>query len=211
MSFLLNSNQAQERHGINRSTTRRWIKDGRLVADADGYFEESDFLVIARKSRGWAKRRQNKALAERQVAPELLLGERGQTMGEVLPDDLDELYTPSEGSAVVGPGASKNVLDRAAAYQKFREHERKNNIAAGKLISRSLVNHYVGRLGEIDNVEWRSMSARINDDLMGLCGVSDAGIASKVTKRIDEEVFKILQSVAAAQREFLGSLPVEEV
>ena len=42
----MNASQAHTATGVSRSTVGRWIRDKKLAADTDGYFEEADFDVL---------------------------------------------------------------------------------------------------------------------------------------------------------------------
>lgn len=203
-----NASQMQKKYSVNRSTVGRWISAGKLIVDQDGYFEESDFLVLFRKSKAWNVWREKEKIAQsEQNTAELPLIHKNQLTGEV---DIDSnmVLPPTKGSAE-GGGNSKLVLSNEKLVEEIREKRRKNAMAEGRLINRALVKRFIGRMGEIDNTEWRSLSSRIGDDLMAICGVNGSEYLTEVNKRIDEEVFTILSSVQRSQREFLESLQVD--
>lgn len=45
-NMRMNASQAHTATGVPRSTVGRWIKSGKLPADTDGYFEETDFDIL---------------------------------------------------------------------------------------------------------------------------------------------------------------------
>ncbi len=203
-----NASQMQKKYSVNRSTVGRWISAGKLIADEDGYFEESDFLLLFRKSKAWNVWREKQKLAEAdQNTAELPLIHRNQLTGEVDIDSNMVLY-PTKGFAE-GESKSKLDLSNEKLVEEIKEKRRKNAMAEGRLINRTLVKRFIGRMGEIDNTEWRSLSSRIGDDLMAICGVNGSEFLTEINKRIDEEVFSILSSVQRSQKEFLKSLEVE--
>ena len=205
-----NANQAQQVYKINRSTIGDWIKAGKLVVDDDKYFEESDFLVLFRKSKAWSawrKRHSDKEAA--QITAKLALNEPNQLTGEKNVNS-NTGYIPLEGSAE-GSDFNKLNLSNLKLHEEIKEKRRKNAVASGKLISRSLVKKFVGKMGEIDNTEWRSLPTRVIDDVLSICEISNSKIAIAITKRLEEEIFNILQSVQRSQIEFLNDLPNDEI
>lgn len=216
MSDQLNANQAQTRYSVNRSTVRRWINDGKLVADDDGYFSEADFLVLFRKSSAWERQRLAKAAAERQQAPELPLQERNQLTGEVQPPTLESAYTPpkASGGGEEQAGLSltdKRNVDLATSLEKLRGEQRKNAIADGKTIARSLVEKAFGQLEEIDRTEWESMPARSADAILAACEISDPAMRAEVIRVLEDEVYSTIRSCKVAMVGFLKGLPRIEV
>lgn len=203
----LNAFQAQEKYNVNRSTIGRWIKAKKLSADQDGYFEESDFLVIFRASAAWQKWRKKHSEEEAdQITANLPLDEPNQLTGAV--DNNSNTGSPPL------KGFAKDKFDKLSLgnmkmMEDIREKRRKNAFGDGKIINRSLVKRFIGEMGEIDNTEWRSLPIRVKDDLLAICSISDPEIAIGIVKRLEEEIFVILKSIQRSQTDFLNSLPVE--
>lgn len=204
-----NAYQVNSVYKINRSTVGRWIKAGKLIADLDGYFEESDFLVLFRKSKSWDSWRKRVSEQEAaQTTAKLPLNEPNQLTGEKN-INLDSGSTPLQGSAE-GQDFNKLNLSNLKLHEEIKEKRRKNAVASGKLISRLLVKRFVGKMGEIDNTEWRSLPMRVIDDVLSICETSDPKISLAITKRLEEEIFNILESVQRSQVEFLNNLPNDD-
>ena len=167
---------------INRSTVNRMVSGGKLFCDADGFIEESDFLVLYRKSPAWSKRRESATLEEQaKITASLPLTSPNQLTGDQrsIPNMAS---TPTEAS---GGGDSsvvdldevdltkinmktldKAVLDRLKAVEDIREKSRKNDLAESKLISRVQVKRFMGKMGEIDANEWGAFPSRVVDDVL---------------------------------------------
>lgn len=204
--MIYNASQVQQVYKINRSTVGRWIAAGKLHANDDGYFEETDFLILFRKSKSWNTWRERVSEDEAaKITSKLPLIERNQLTGisDVIPDMGS---TPSKGFADEN-NLNKLELSNQKLHQEIIEKKRKNAVASGKLISRLLVKRFVGQMGEIDNTEWRSLPTRVIDDVLSICETSDPKKSIAITKRLEEEVFNILQSVQRSQIEFLDGLP----
>lgn len=203
-----NASQMQKKYSVNRSTIGRWISAGKLSSDQDGYFEESDFLVLFRKSKAWNvwREKQNEEVQAKSTA-QLPLEHKNQLTGGVDPDSNMDQY-PTKSFADEGD-LNKLDLTNLKLQEEIKEKRRKNAMADGRLISRTLVKRFIGRMGEIDNTEWRSLSSRVSDDLAAICEVNGSEYSTQINKRIDEEVFNILSSVQRSQKEFLESLVVD--
>lgn len=204
-----NAYQVNQVYKINRSTVGRWIKAKKLAADEDGYFEESDFLVLFRKSKAWDSWRKRHSEEEAaQITAKLPLDEPNQLTGEKN-NNFESGSTPLQGSAD-GIDFNKQTLGNLKLHEEIKEKRRKNAVASGKLISRSLVKRFVGTMGEIDNTEWRSLPTRVIDDVLSICEISNPKISLAIVKRLEEEIFSILQSVQRSQIEFLNNLPSDD-
>jgi hypothetical protein len=203
-----NASQMQKKYSVNRSTVGRWISAGKLISDQDGYFEESDFLVLFRKSKAWNVWRDKQKQDELSKSTvQLPLEHKNQLNGSVDHDsNMDQYPTKSFANE---SDLNKLDLSNLKLKEDIKEKRRKNAMAEGRLINRTLVKRFIGRMGEIDNTEWRSLSSRIAGDLMAICGVNESKYLTEINKRIDEEVFDILSSVQRSQKEFLESLDVE--
>lgn len=204
-----NASQVQHVYKINRSTVGRWIKAGKLISDSDGYFEESDFLVLFRKSKAWnAWRKIHSEQDALQITAKLPLNEPNQLTGEL---NLNpECGSPPVQGSAEGNELSKLDLGKLKLLEEIEEKRRKNSVASGKLISRMLVKKFIGQMGEIDNTEWRALSTRIVDEIMSICETSDPEISIKISKCIEDEVFNTLKSVQRSQLDFLTNLPNDQ-
>lgn len=211
------------KYKINRSTISRWISSGKLASNEFGGVEESDFLMVFRQSSAW-KRLRESATAEtiHQITGSLPLNEPNQLTG-----DLGEIpnmaSTPAKGFAgesdfddadndlsdinlnIMG----KPALDRMKLIEEVRERQRKNGLASGQLIKRPVVRRFAGKLGEIDSNQWGTYTSRVIDDVMSLAGISDNAVKIKITERLDDEIYTILQNTKTAQLEFIESMRSE--
>lgn len=221
--MLLTQAQLASKYGIGKSSICKWVKKGLLASDADGGIVETDFLLIFRKSKAWDRIKKT-ATPEfvQNVTGNLPLNEPNQltgALGEVpnVGNTPKKASGEGEGSEAfsdeVDLSSVKNLnslskidLDRFKAVESIRAERRKNNVAESKLIARPVVRKFIGRLGEIDNTQWRALPVRVVDDICGICGVSDASISLQVAERIEEEVFLILQNAQNAQYEFIEQL-----
>lgn len=218
--MLLTQSDIEKKYKINRSTVCRWVKNGKLAADEHGMIVETDFLNVFRRSVAWKKMRDSQsAEIVQKVTGDLPLNEPNQLTGEpgVIPNVG---YTPQKASGE-GEGfgaesvstsnvdlayADKALLDRMKAVEDVRERKRKNNLAEGKLVQRAVVRRFMAGLESIDNTQWRSLSSRVCDDILAACEVSGSEIALKVTERIDQEVFLILNNTQRLQAEYLHAM-----
>lgn len=209
------------KYKLNRSTISRWISKGKLASDEFGGVEESDFLIVFRKSSAWKKLKAT-ATPETilEITGSLPLNEPNQLTG-ALGEIPNMAPTPKEGSATGDvSGApdlsglnlslmSKPDLDRMKLVEEVRERQRKNGLAESQLIKRPVVRRFAGKLGEIDTNQWGTYTSRVIDDVMSIAGVSDNAIKIQITERLDDEVYTILQSTQTAQLEFIESMRSE--
>lgn len=200
-----NANQLQGMYPVTRATIGRWIKKEMLASDQNNYVDHNEFTKVFYNSVAGKKFLKSQNNNQANNTPELPLSERNQVTGEVL--ELPNMAsTPSEAYGNGGNGTfagAKPELQNLKLQEEIKEKRIKNAKEAGRLIDRKLVSKFVGQMSEIDSTEWRSLSARVVDEVMAICEVSDAEKQTSLIKRIDEEVYAILSSVQRSQREFL--------
>jgi hypothetical protein len=206
-STRYNAYQLQTKYGVNRATIGRWKNAGNIVVDDDGYFDHNAFLVYFQQTKSWKIWKEKNAAEAANITAQLPLSIPNQLSGSSPTPPLPG-FPATEGSAMEKM-VSKADLTNQKLLEDVIEKRRKNAEAGGRVIDRQLLKRFVGRLGEIDNTEWRSLSSRVTDDVMAICGVSGPELLAKLTRRIDDEVFSILASGQRSQSDFLDSLPVE--
>lgn len=202
-----NASQLQTKYGLNRATVGKWLKAGKLVGDESGYIEEDLFLMAFQKSQSWKFWKEKNETEAAKITSQLPLSTPNQLTGS---DSSPSLPGLPAGQGSAGEKHMNKVdLTNLKLHEDLVEKRRKNAEAAGRLIDRQLLKRFVGRMGEIDNTEWRSYSSRVIDDVMAICSVSGPEILAELTKRLDDEVFSILASGQRSQSEFLDNLPIE--
>lgn len=222
MSNLFTQADLETKYGINRSTVGRWVKANKLAADSEGFIDENDFLLVFRKSSSWKKLKE-KATPEfiQKITGSLPLNEPNQLTGD-LGSIPNMAYTPQKASGVGGvevvthdeddlTGAnleslSKSALDRLSIVETVKERRRKNGLADGTIIKRSVVRRFVGRMGEIDSNQWPGMSGRLIDQVMGICEINDNAKKLALRECIDDEIYSVLANVQNLQLEFMEQI-----
>lgn len=191
----LNASQAERWHGTPRCTVGRWIKTGRLHADAAGYFEESDLLALdaertKRPAPGRAGRKKRKLKASNEKAKDEVIINR--TVNQRASDSRQEVE-----------------LRKASAQADKVELEVRAKL--NDLISREVVAKVFRKLYSIDATEWRGLGPSIAPDIMSICKIEDQAVELEISAVIEEAVFMRLSSVKRVMNDFLEEVDSEQL
>lgn len=201
----MNASQAEKAYGVPRMTAGRWIKTGRLRVDAEGYFEESDFLDLnSKRLLKPAPGRKTGLIVKKKTGSK----KKYVPKKKALPEQRDT-------SKALHPLASEQAntrqgVDLRKALANARKAEMDVKIKMKDLISRELVSRVFRGIYAIDSTEWRGLGARLAPDIMALCEIEDPKKEAAVGNALEREVFGTLNHVKQVINVFLEEIESED-
>jgi hypothetical protein len=121
-------------------------------------------------------------------------------------DFADNVIYPENAEALVrleGWQSYAQNLKIAADFEKKRIANAKDR---GKLIERSLVEHFIAKLYTVDTNEFLASCGRISNLVAGICGVNDEGKILEVENAVQVELYKTLAHIKRLMDDYLREL-----